>query len=556
MQLKLHKRALIRFLAAAWVATMAIPASSQGAPNPLCVVDVPFSEPVPVAISQVYAAPETVRDLGNPSAPLVYGAGKLPADDDGKYRLKHIYWPLNDSIPGFGKAYDLEASLELDDGKSASDSDKTVIAISGEYQNAAGQRVEKYETGLVWKTRLFMSEAGGKFALLSLFEEQVENPSSIKWDAATKRFIVEVFKLDTSNPERNSGNTVYYALSNGQLAPMNDEEPALFTLPIRPNGGFLELSHGALAYRSAQGVQSVIADRLLESLDVGGWTGLFPIGEPGWYLAAGTDTATAFELDESSSPPEVKRRIMFQPSQSPSDEALSWIFGLDDNLKRDHSVEKVVADYPAFADGACFRFSRAAGRLFRCDGKMHVREAVERIGNDPVGGDLRFEGDASSISAAILIGSSGVLRSQAVSGFQDIGLKLGARPYSLFDFPELKRSFIADSGSVHEIVNDGGHNKAVRIGFGEKNDWDFVRVLQIEKASEPVFFTRSGIFRIVDGMLQPNWKPPFGQIMITGGAGPATVGKWQGILFALGDGFKVSGYKLLTGNGAYCGTKQ
>jgi hypothetical protein len=556
MRLSTQKRAVLRFLASACVATMAIPASSQDTPEQLCVTDVPYSEPVPVAISQVYAAPDTVRDVGNRLAPLVYGSGKMPTDAEGKYHLKKIYWPLNDGAPGFGKAYALEPSLELNDGKVASDGEKTVIAISGEYQDTAGKRVEKYEAGLVWKTRLFASTAGGKFVPMPLFEDQIENPSSIKWDAATKRFTLEVFELDTSNPERNSGSTKYYSLANGQLAPMNDEVPSLFTLPFGSDRAFLELYHGALAYRSAQGVQSVIADGLLESFDFGGWTGLFPIGDPGWYLAAGNDTATAFELDVSSSPPRVVRKVMFRERQGLFGEIITWLFGFDGDLKQRFSIDSMVADYPALSEGTCFRFSNAANRLFRCDSKMHVRETVKQIGNAPTPGDFSFEGDASSISAAILISSGGAVKTQNTSGLQNIDLKLTARPFSLFDFPDLKRSFIADSGSVYEIVSDGERPKAVRIGFGKEGDWFFASALQIEKLSEPVFFTRSGIFRIVDGTLQPYWKPPYGQIMITGGAGPTAVGKWEGILFAEGDGFEISSFKLLTENAAYCAAKQ
>jgi hypothetical protein len=543
-------------IAALCLAALGTSASSQDAPKPLCVTDVPFSEPVPVAISQVYAAPDTVRDVSNRLAPLVYGSGKMPTDAEGKYHLKKIYWPLNDGAPGFGKAYALEPSLELNDGKVASDGEKTVIAISGVYQDTAGKRVEKYESGLVWKTRLFASTAGGKFVPMPLFEDQIENPSSIKWDAATNRFILEVFELDTSNPERNSGSAKYYSLANGQLAPMNDKVPSLFTLPFGSDGAFLELYHGALAYRSAHGVQSVIADGLLQSFDFGGWTGLFPIGDPGWYLAAGNDTATAFELDVSSSPPRVIRKVMFRGHQGLFGEIITWLFGFDGDRKERFSVDSIVADYPPLSDGTCFRFSNVANRLFRCDGKMHVRKTVEQIGNTPTSDDFRFEGDASSISAAILISSSGAVKTQNTSGLQNIDLKLTARPFSLLDFPDLKRSFIADSGSVYEIVNDGERPKAVRIGFGKEGEWFFVSALQIGKSSEPVFFTRSGIFRIVDGTLQPYWKPPYGQIMITGGAVPTAVGKWEGILFALGDGFKVSGFKLLTGNTAYCATGQ
>jgi hypothetical protein len=543
-------------IAALALAALGTSAFSQDDPNSLCVVDVPFSETVPVAISQVYVAPDTVRDVGNRSAPLVYGLGKLPADSKGQYKTKKIFWPLNEGAPGFASAYDPGPNIALGDGEFASDGEKTVIAINGEYQDSNGKRVETYRNGLVWKTRLLMSKEGGKFALLPLFEDQAENPSSIKWNMATKRFIVEVFQVDMANPDRNSGKSVYYALSDGKLTAMANEEAAQFTLPYGTAGEALELSQGALAYRSATGEQSILAERLLESFDFGGWIGLFPIGEPGWYLAAAVDTATAFELDMSVSPPKVTRKIIYRPNQGTIGEIFTWLFGLYDSLKKDYLADEIVANYPEIADGSCFQFSPWATRLFRCDGKVHVRGAVERAGDDSSSGEFRFKGDASAISAAVLVSGGGAVVSQTPSGFQDIEVTLGERPYSLFDFPSLKRSFIADSGSVYEIVNDGGRAKAVRIGFGQKQDWFFVSALQIEKSSEPMFFTRTGVFRIIDGTLQQIWKPRDSQIMITGGAGPTAIGKWQGIMFAAGDGFQVSGFKLLTSNAAFCDAKQ
>jgi hypothetical protein len=535
------------------------PALPQGTAESLCVVDVPFSEPVPVAISQVYAAPDTVREVGNRSAPLVYGLGKLPPDSKGRYQTKQIFWPLSDGPPSFGSAYDLGAAIEFDAGNFAVNGQGSIAAIIREYQGAVESQTGADGQVRIRKSLLYASEAGGKFTLRPLSEGQLEEPSSVRWDAPTGRFILDALRWETSKSSgADSPKSVHYALSNGQLTAIaiKDEPRPEFTLPLGGEGESLELSHGTLAYRSAQGVQSAIADRLLESFDFGGWVGLFPIGEPGWYLAAATDTATAFELDMSSSPPQVKRKIMYRHGQGFVGEIVSWIFGLDDNLERDHMVDKVVADYPEIAESDCFQFSQSVNRLFRCDGKKHVRDAVVTSGSGPISGDFRYKGEASSISTAILISSGGAVRSQTASGSQDLNMKLAARPYSLFDFPKLKRSFIADSGSVYEIVSDGKDAKAVRIGFGQKGDWFFVNALPIEKSSEPVFFTRTGIFRIVDGSLQPFWKPLYGQIMITGGAGPTAVGKWQGIMFAEGDGFKISGFKLLTENAGYCAAKR
>jgi hypothetical protein len=306
MKMGIRPRALSQSLIAAFcLAALGTSASPQEDPNGLCVIDVPFSEPVPVAISQVYVAPDTVRDIGNRLAPLVYGSGKLPADSKGRYQTKKIFWPLSEGEPGFGKAYDPGAAFEFDAGKFATDGQGAVVAISGEYQDTTEVRVGNDRPEKIWKTRLFASEAGKKFALLPFFEGQLENPSYVRWDASLGRFIVDTLRWETS---RSSGTispeSAHYALSDGQLTAiaMKDEPRAEYVLVLDSEGASLELSGGTLAFRSAHGVQSVIADGLLQSFDFGGWTGLFPIGDPGWYLAAGNDTATAFELDVSSSP--------------------------------------------------------------------------------------------------------------------------------------------------------------------------------------------------------------------------------------------------------------
>jgi hypothetical protein len=177
MKMGIRPRASTKCLIAAFcLAALGTSASPQEDPNGLCVIDVPFSEPVPVAISQVYVAPDTVRDIGNRLAPLVYGLGKLPADSKGRYQTKKIFWPLSEGEPGFGKAYDPGAAFEFDAGKLATDGQGAVVAISGEYQDTTEVRVGNDRPEKIWKTRLFTSEAGEKFALLPFFEGQLENP--------------------------------------------------------------------------------------------------------------------------------------------------------------------------------------------------------------------------------------------------------------------------------------------------------------------------------------------------------------------------------------------
>ena len=522
-----------------FVATFAFPVAANDAPK-FCIVDVPFTENMPVAISSMRASPGFVRSLGNTVAPAVYGYGYVVGEPN-QQAPKTIFWSLLDDRPGFGPAYDPEYRLNLFSSYAAGDGNDTIIAIGADPSNPDG-------------AQLLMSKSGRRFTPVPLAQTRRERLRFVRWDDLRKRFVVEALRDIDKSQGRGSVEEVHYTVEASGLTEIPGNERYSHIVNAGPKGSRLTLQGGQLRYISAEDETQIVDPAMFSGLDFRGFRSLYDTGQNGWYFADGAGGDTAVRLDFSGETPKVIEKKIFLRSAGFASDTLNWILGFDEDHRKRYRADTVERDQQQL-NTDCSNHSAAVNRLYSCDGRVFGDGRFERPSGYP--GALRYLGESRKLKAPVFVGNSGDVVFHDGAAYHDIGNVGGDWLVFLADLKASNRAFIITPDTIFEIDGERAGANLRKINTGTINIDHFSRIYQLSAGTAPLLFTRTGVYTIESGQLTPIWQSgdTGGHIDITGHMVPASVEKWQGILFSVRSR-KSNNFKLVTRNRDYCTAAQ